>query len=70
MTTEKDSPGVRNHWEDLYHSTSPDKASWYQQKPTISLDFIKKTSLPKDARILDVGCGASTLVDKLLLQDV
>ena len=68
MTTEKDSPGVRNHWEDLYHGTSPDKVSWYQQTPTISLDFIKKTALPKDARILDVGCGASTLVDKLLLQ--
>ena len=68
MTTEKDSPGVRNHWEDLYHGTSPDKVSWYQQKPTISLGLIKKTGLPKYAPILDVGSGASTLVDQLLLR--
>ena len=68
MTPEKDRLDVRHHWEDLYHGTSPNMVSWYQENPAISLDFIEKTELPKDAPILDVGCGASTLVDQLLLQ--
>ena len=58
----------KNHWEELYHSTSPGKVSWYQENPATSLDFIEKTGLPKEAPILDVGSGASTLVDQLLLR--
>ena len=68
MATEKDRLDARNRWEELYHSTSPGKVSWYQENPTISLDFIEKTGLPKEAPILDVGSGASTLVDQLLLR--
>ena len=68
MATEKDHLDAKNHWEELYHSTSPGKVSWYQENPAISLDFIEKTGLPKGAPILDVGSGASTLVDQLLLR--
>ena len=68
MATEKDRLDAKNHWEELYHSTSPGKVSWYQENPAISLDFIEKTGLPKEAPILDVGSGASTLVDQLLLR--
>ena len=68
METEKDYLDTKNHWEELYHSTSPGKVSWYQENPATSLDFIEKTGLPKEAPILDVGSGASTLVDQLLLR--
>lgn len=68
MATEKDRLDAKNHWEEIYHSTSPGKVSWYQENPATSLDFIEKTGLPKEAPILDVGSGASTLVDQLLLR--
>ena len=68
MATEKDRLDAKNHWEEFYHSTSPGKVSWYQENPATSLDFIEKTGLPKEAPILDVGSGASTLVDQLLLR--
>ena len=68
MATEKNRLDAKNHWEELYHSTSPGKVSWYQENPATSLDFIEKTGLPKEAPILDVGSGASTLVDQLLLR--
>ena len=68
MATEKDRLDAKKHWEELYHSTSPGKVSWYQENPATSLDFIEKTGLPKEAPILDVGSGASTLVDQLLLR--
>ena len=68
MATENDRLDAKNHWEELYHSTSPGKVSWYQENPATSLDFIEKTGLPKEAPILDVGYGASTLVGQLLLR--
>ena len=68
MATKKDHLDANNHWKELYHSTSPGKVSWYQENPATSLDFIEKTGLPKEAPILDVGSGASTLVDQLLLR--
>ena len=68
MATENDRLDAKKHWEELYHSTSPGKVSWYQENPATSLDFIEKTGLPKEAPILDVGSGASTLVDQLLLR--
>jgi len=68
MATEKDRLDAKNHWEEIYHSTSPGKVSWYQENLATSLDFIEKTGLPKEAPILDVGSGASTLVDQLLLR--
>lgn len=68
MSPEHFRPSLIDHWESLYHTTSPNEVSWYQQKLTISLNLINKTNLPKAASILDVGCGASTLVDQLLLQ--
>jgi len=55
----------KEHWESVYRSKSPLKVSWYQQEPTLSLWLIASVSLPLDAPIIDVGGGASTLVDKL-----
>ena len=53
------------HWEQVYSIKSPLEVSWYQAKPTLSLQLIAITGLPLDAPIIDVGGGASILVDYL-----
>ena len=55
----------KEHWEKVYRNKSPLEVSWYQQEPTLSLSLITGVSLPLDAPIIDIGGGASTLVDKL-----
>ena len=60
MTTRKE------HWENVYATRLPNEASWTQQVPQISLDFIHSFHLPNTASIIDVGGGDSRLVDHLL----
>lgn len=40
--------------------------SWYQPEPTMSLALIDRLRVPKGAPVIDVGGGASLLVDGLL----
>lgn len=56
----------RQHWERIYTEKSPEAVSWHQNKPGLSLDLIRASGIALDAPILDVGGGASTLVDCLL----
>jgi 2-polyprenyl-3-methyl-5-hydroxy-6-metoxy-1,4-benzoquinol methylase len=55
-----------NHWESVYQIKDTTKVGWHQTKPQISLDFIFKSQLSKNASILDVVGGDSKLVDCLL----
>jgi len=55
----------QKHWQNKYQTDSFDTVSWYQKKPTISLNLIKKYAKNTDA-IIDAGAGASYLVDNLL----
>ncbi|HSS64103.1 MAG TPA: class I SAM-dependent methyltransferase [Gammaproteobacteria bacterium] len=56
------------HWERVYSSNPPDKVGWYTPHLQISLQWIKECSLSRGAPIIDVGGGASTLVDDLLAE--
>ena len=56
----------RGHWQTVYETKAPTDVSWYQPVPQRSLALIQSTGLPSDAALLDVGGGASTLVDHLL----
>lgn len=56
----------KEHWENVYQNKSAQEVSWYQEVPTVSLSIIKDLSFNKEDRIIDVGGGASTLVDGLL----
>ncbi len=56
----------RAHWERVWSGCSPEEASWYQRHPSLSLELIRATGAGPRTRILDVGGGASTLVDHLL----
>lgn len=56
----------KEHWEAIYSTKQPHEVSWTQENPKTSLDFIHSFHLEKNASIIDVGGGDSTLVDKLL----
>jgi SAM-dependent methyltransferase len=56
----------RTHWDRIYRNTSPELVSWYQPEPTLSLELIGQAVPDRSSAILDVGGGASTLVDGLL----
>jgi len=56
----------REHWEQVYSSKPPERLGWYKPRLQTSLDWITDLSLDSDAPIIDVGGGASTLVDDLL----
>lgn len=55
-----------SHWQRVFASRRPTELGWYQPCLTTSLDLIAATGAPAQARIIDVGGGASTLVDSLL----
>jgi SAM-dependent methyltransferase len=63
-----DSAGRQAHWENVYGTKGEKEVSWFQDSPTISLDLIDATGVAKGASILDIGGGASRLVDALLEQ--
>jgi ubiquinone/menaquinone biosynthesis C-methylase UbiE len=56
----------REHWEKVYRTKSEKDLSWYQPHLAQSIDLITGTGIGPGARIIDVGGGASTLVDDLL----
>jgi ubiquinone/menaquinone biosynthesis C-methylase UbiE len=56
----------KSHWERLYRTKRPTEVSWYQPEARISAQLIKRVAPDTSARIIDVGGGASTLVDGLL----
>jgi hypothetical protein len=55
------------HWERVYTEKRAEEVSWRQDEPALSLKLILRTGVGRDAPIIDVGGGASTLVDHLLL---
>ncbi len=56
----------KDHWEKVYATKAPDHVSWFQPRAEMSMRLIHDTGLGRDASIIDVGGGASTLVDDLL----
>jgi len=58
----------KEHWEKVYETKAADAVSWFQEHAGLSLDLIKATGAARDAAIIDVGGGASTLVDDLVAE--
>jgi len=56
----------KNHWEKIYTTKASDAVSWFQSHAEVSVGLVKATGAGLDAAIIDVGGGASTLVDDLL----
>lgn len=58
----------RSHWEDVYAAKAETAVSWYQRHPVRSLQMIAAAAPDRTVPIIDVGGGASTLVDDLLAE--
>jgi SAM-dependent methyltransferase len=58
----------KQHWENIYGSKSHKEVSWYADHVETTPGWIQALGLPKDARLIDIGGGASTWVDDLLDQ--
>jgi SAM-dependent methyltransferase len=56
----------QEHWEAVYRTKASTEVSWYQAEPAISLAMVRTALLDGAASVLDVGGGASVLVDRLL----
>ena len=54
------------HWQSVYGRRPADEVSWYQSRPDASLSLIRSCQREKNAALIDVGAGASVLVDHLL----
>jgi ubiquinone/menaquinone biosynthesis C-methylase UbiE len=54
------------HWQNVYTTKGENEVSWFQERPSISLQFIESAWGGLDAAIVDIGGGASRLVDALL----
>jgi SAM-dependent methyltransferase len=56
----------KEHWEQVYSGKPPDRLGWYKPRLQTSLEWITALGLEPDAPVIDVGGGASTLIDDLL----
>jgi 2-polyprenyl-3-methyl-5-hydroxy-6-metoxy-1,4-benzoquinol methylase len=58
----------QQHWEEVYRRKEESEVSWYQVYPDISLQLIERSGIGMSEPLIDVGGGASVLVDQLLLK--
>jgi SAM-dependent methyltransferase len=54
------------HWDRIYERRSPREVSWYERTPTISIRRVREAVDGGARTLLDVGAGASMLVDEAL----
>lgn len=59
---------AKDHWEKVYTTKAPEAVGWFQPRAEMSLELIKASGAGKDAGIIDVGGGASMLVDDLVAE--
>lgn len=57
---------TQEHWERIYGTKPPDQVSWYRPHLDTSLALIERVAADRASAIIDVGGGASTLVDDLI----
>jgi trans-aconitate methyltransferase len=54
------------HWNNRYDTIGAESVSWYQERPTTSLELLAAVGATASCSVIDVGGGASNLVDHLL----
>jgi 2-polyprenyl-3-methyl-5-hydroxy-6-metoxy-1,4-benzoquinol methylase len=58
----------QEHWTHIYEDKAPTELSWYQASPEPSLRALRRFGALPSSSLIDVGGGASNLVDALLEQ--
>jgi SAM-dependent methyltransferase len=56
------------HWESVYSKKRENEVSWFEESPALSLELIAQVGATAASPIIDIGGGASRLVDNLLRQ--
>ena len=56
----------QSHWENVYTTKGENEVSWYQQSPAPSFELIMQAGATHASAIIDIGGGASRLVDHLV----
>ena len=56
----------KEHWQNVFATKQENEVSWYQSKPQTSINFFIENTIPKDAKVIDIGGGDSYLIDNLL----
>jgi SAM-dependent methyltransferase len=54
------------HWQNIYTTKGEAEVSWFEETPTESLRLLQLVGAQPSSAIIDVGGGASRLVDNLL----
>lgn len=54
------------HWQNVYKEKGEYQVSWFQERPAISLELIEALGAKPSSAIIDIGGGASRLVDSLI----
>jgi ubiquinone/menaquinone biosynthesis C-methylase UbiE len=54
------------HWDGVYRDRGPRQVSWFQDEPAMSMRLLAEAGLGPGTSVVDVGGGASVLVDRLL----
>lgn len=61
-----DSASRKAHWQGVYTTKEEDGVSWFQENPTPSLELLALANATDNSAIIDIGGGASRLVDALV----
>jgi SAM-dependent methyltransferase len=54
------------HWENVYTTKGEAEVSWFQEIPVPSLELLELVGAQPSSAIIDIGGGASRLVDSLV----
>lgn len=58
--------GRGRHWDTAYHDGAVEAVSWFQPAPSVSLELLDVLGVDPSTPVVDVGGGASLLVDHLV----
>lgn len=58
---------TKKYWDKIFNTRDYTQVFWHQESPDISLELISTYS-KTDSSIIDIGCGASFLVENLIAQ--
>jgi SAM-dependent methyltransferase len=56
----------QSYWKSVYRKKDAQRVSWYRPHLDVSLRLMQQAGLGQSSRVIDVGAGASTLIDDLL----
>ncbi|UJW76260.1 class I SAM-dependent methyltransferase [Rhizobium sp. SL42] len=59
---------ARDHWDNVYRHKAEHEVSWFEERPDLSLSLLRSAGIGLDVAVIDVGGGASALVDALIVE--